>query len=333
MGLGICISQMRRSVIDIGTNTMLLLIAESDESTDGVKTILDIQRVPRLGKGVDAARNILPSSITIAAGIINEYKAISAEHKSEQITATATSFIRDSGNKSEFISSIKNATGIEIEILSGQDEAKYTFLGGVFDKISGKADGNMTVIDIGGGSTEITLGSFTKEKSSADIIGSKSLNVGSVRLNEKFLNQHPPESGSISSTEFFIDDLLNQSFKPDEFDKSGKSLSLIGVAGTVTTLAAIKHNLPAFDAAVVDGTVLSLNEIDRIFSDLTSMQLKKIYSLGNYMEGRADIIIPGILILKTFMRKFGFESVTVSTKGLRYGIFLRDTSISFTQQN
>lgn len=108
---------MRKSIIDIGTNTMLLLIAEYDASTKAVKTILDIQRVPRLGKGVDGDRNILPESTEKAVEILNEYKSISNSYDSEKIFATATSFIRDSKNKNEFLRSIKQSTDIEIEIL------------------------------------------------------------------------------------------------------------------------------------------------------------------------------------------------------------------------
>ena len=152
---------MIKSIIDIGTNTILMLIAEYNEQNSSVKTILDIQRVPRLGKGVDSNRNILPESIQKAIDILNEYKTISAEYNSSSITATATSFIRDSHNKTEFLNAIKQNTGIEIEILSGEDEAKYTFIGGVYDKLSNGKNG-LTTIDIGGGSTEITTGTINQ---------------------------------------------------------------------------------------------------------------------------------------------------------------------------
>src|SRR5438552_11390461 len=113
---------MRKTIIDIGTNTILMLIAEFDSDTQEVKTILDLQRIPRLGENVDENRNLLPSSFEKAITILNEYKQISSEHNSESITVTATSFIRDSNNKFEFIEAIKEKTGIKIEILSGGDE-------------------------------------------------------------------------------------------------------------------------------------------------------------------------------------------------------------------
>ena len=181
---------MIRSTIDIGTNTILMLIADYDSASGKLKTILDIQRVPRLGKGVDENRNIMPESIQKAIDILDEYVIISTEHRSSEIIATATSFIRDSHNKNEFIQAIKLNTGINIEILSGNDEAKYTFIGGVYDKLGGNP--KLTTIDIGGGSTEITTGTI-KDLSLTNIpITGKSMNIGSVRLNEKFLKDHPP---------------------------------------------------------------------------------------------------------------------------------------------
>lgn len=227
---------MIRSTIDIGTNTILLLIAEYKDGS--VHPIVNIQRVPRLGKGVDANRNIMPESIAKAVEILSEYKELSEKHGSTGITATATSFIRDSANKSEFIDTIFSKTGIKIrEILSGDDEARNTFIGGVFDKVHTAHD-RLTTIDIGGGSTEVTTG-IINDLSLKDIsVTGKSLNIGSVRLNEKFLKEHPPAPARLVEAERFI----NEHLEYLDFNISGTSL--IGVAGTVTTLGAIKFELP-----------------------------------------------------------------------------------------
>lgn len=312
---------MVKTTIDIGTNTILMLIAEYDENSQQVKTIVDMQRVPRLGKGVDSKRNISTESIQKAIDILNEYKQISADHRSEQITATATSFIRDSNNKTEFINAIKDATGIEIEILSGDDEAKWTFIGAIYDKVT--IGGKITTIDIGGGSTEITTAEISKsvinnrDYNKIPLTG-KSLDIGSVRINEKFLSAHPPAFDNIMQAEKFI----NENFAKIDFDISGSQL--IGVAGTITTLGAIKLGLTKFEADKVDNLEISIEEIENILSRLTPLTLEELYVMGDYMTGRADIVIPGILIIKCFMRKFGFDKLTVSTKGLRYGIYMRD---------
>ena len=313
----LCNKKMIRSTIDIGTNTILMLIAEYENGT--IKTILDIQRVPRLGKGVDANRNILPESVNKAIDILEEYRDISEKHNSEKITATATSFIRDSHNRDEFIAGIKSQTGIEIEILSGSDEAKWTFAGGVYDKLGTGV--RLTTIDIGGGSTEITTSSSPVRSINELLqlrLSGKSMNIGSVRINEKFLSHHPPAFDDIMNAENFI----NEHLKEIDFDISGTEL--IGVAGTVTTLGAIVLGLDKFEASKVDGLNISINVIDNVLNRLIPMPIEELYGMGDYMTGRADIVIPGILILKCFMRKFGFENVKVSTKGLRYGVFLRE---------
>ncbi len=313
---------MIRSTIDIGTNTILMLIAETDNAGN-VETLLDIQRVPRLGKGVDSNRNILAESINRAIIILMDYKKLSIEYSSSSITATATSFIRDANNKDEFIDAIKRKTSINIEILSGVDEAKWTLIGGVYDKL-GSGSAKLTTIDIGGGSTEITTagnpGTITgllKQK-----ITGKSMDIGSVRLKEKFPGTSPSSLKNIADAESFI----NENLKEIDFDISGSEL--IGVAGTITTLGAIVLGLHKFIPERVDNLVITIKQIEDIFQRLVPMSIEKLYHMGDYMEGRADIIIPGILILKCFMKKFGFESVRVSTKGLRYGVFLREMSKS-----
>ena len=313
--------KMKRTAIDIGTNTILMLIAETGKEGE-VKTLLDMQRVPRLGKGVDKNRNILSESIQKAIGILNDYKKISSDYGSQSITASATSFIRDSINKNEFISAVKNATGIQIEILSGEDEAKWTFIGGIYDKTT-NGSSKITTIDIGGGSTEITTAtvneSIVKNKQ-FDLLPltGKSLNIGSVRINEKFLSHHPPAYENIAEAEKFINEHLGNI----DFNISGSEL--IGVAGTITTLGAIKLKLNKFDADKVDYLIISIDEIENILRSLIPLSLEELYSMGDYMTGRADIVIPGILILKCFMQKFGFNKLTISTKGLRYGIFIRE---------
>lgn len=314
---------MIRSAIDIGTNTILMLIAEYDIQTGNIRTILDIQRVPRLGKGVDSNRNILPESIQKAIDILEEYNDISEDHDSDKITATATSFIRDSHNRDEFIAAVKLNTGIKIEVLSGDDEAKWTYAGGVYDKLG--SNQRLTTIDIGGGSTEITTSAnpigIISDLLTQKITG-RSMNIGSVRLNEKYLNNHPPAFDDIMNAEKFI----NEHLKEIDFDISGTEL--IGVAGTVTTLGAIVQGLDKFEAAKVDGLNISITEIESVLNRLIPMPIEELYGMGDYMTGRADIVIPGILILKCFMKKFGFENVKVSTKGLRYGVFLRDVLYS-----
>ncbi len=315
---------MRLSIIDIGTNTMLMLIAETGDSLSEIRTLADIQRIPRLGKGVDKSKNISGESIYKAIDLLNEYKNISKEYKSHRIIVTATSFLRDAANKSEFIRQIEKGTGLQIEILSGEDEAKWTFWGGTHDQLRiTNVELRICLIDIGGGSTEISFsdelpGALTKEVILNHAVRNLSLDIGAVRLKEKFNLSQPAIKEALSSAEQYIINELNRlkyNLNPSQ---------LIGVAGTVTTLAAIKLQLPYFDKDKIEGIEIGIDEIENIFMALSKKEIGELNKIGDYMEGRSDIIIAGTLILKTFMRRFGFTKIKVSTKGLRYGIFLRE---------
>jgi len=315
---------MRVSVIDIGTNTMLMLIGEFDHPLSQILTHLDIQRIPRLGKGVDSNRNITDESVAKAVKILNEYKKLTEENLSNKITAVATSFIRDANNKYEFIERIKKETGIDIEILSGEHEARWTFWGCAYDFLDDTSVKPAAVIDIGGGSTEITLSpalpvNITRETLVEQKIESTSLNIGAVRIKERFSLNQPPSKDELTQAEKFVNDKL------DEIKFDFSNTVLIGGAGTVTTLAAIQKKLTEYDRDVVDKLVLPLEDLKKMQNSFCNSSMDELYKLGNFMEGRADVMVTGTMILICFMEKFGFDKIHVSAKGLRYGIFLRET--------
>jgi len=304
-----------------------MLIGEYDKSTSRILTLLDIQRIPRLGKGIDAHRNISDESTQKAIDILNEYKKISSEYGSNKIIATATSFLRDAHNKNDFLHKIQNETGIKIEVLSGEDEARWTFWG-VVQNVLGitNCDLRICTIDIGGGSTEITtaknLNNYISEANFRELpIESCSINIGSVRIKEKFFSSQPPRPDSITEAESFIRNEL------DKINISLKNTKPVGVAGTITTLAALKKGLKEFNREEIEGMELSREDIDKLVTHFCTSSLENLYKEGSYMEGRADIILPGTLILKSFMEKYDFNKITVSTKGLRYGILLRETIV------
>ena len=315
---------MRVSVIDIGTNTMLMLIGDFDNPSSQILTHLDIQKIPRLGKGVDSNRNINNESLNKAVSIINGYKKLSRENLSNKITAVATSFIRDANNKYEFIERIKRETGIDVEILSGEHEARWTFWGCAYDFLDDTAGSPAAVIDIGGGSTEITVTpalpvNITRKTLLEQKIESTSLDIGAVRIKERFSLNQPPSKDELTQAEKFVNDNLDK-IKFDFTDAV-----FIGGAGTVTTLAAIHKKLTEYDRNIVDKLVLKLDDIRKLQHGFCKSTLDELYRLGNFMEGRADVMVTGTMILICFMEKFGFNQIHVSTKGLRYGIFLRET--------
>jgi exopolyphosphatase/guanosine-5'-triphosphate,3'-diphosphate pyrophosphatase len=301
---------VRITAIDIGTNTVLMLIA--DLGDDGrIKTIRDEIAFPRLGKGVDEMRHISPESITRVLNVLKDYKRASETSGSEKIIACGTSALRESKNRNEVIKRIRQEASLDVEVLSGEEEAEWTFLGA----LSGlpRSRKHFVVIDIGGGSTEITLG--TQDHVEKRV----SLDLGCVQLTERFLQSTPPTSKELQRAMVAARAALSGLGGIDS-----SRHQLVGVAGTVTTLAALDQNLSTFDPDKVDGYVLHIDSIQSIFEDLSQRSLDEIQSSPVVPTGRADILLAGVLILIEFMAIHRFERITVSKRGLRYGLVLRE---------
>lgn len=294
----------RVGTIDLGTNTCLLLISEYVNNK--VVTLGDYQEMPRLGKGVDKERVISDSMFVKIRGIFLKYKKLCEENDCETIFAFGTSALRDATNKSEFINYISSETGIEINVIDGKKEAKLSFEGALID-ITNKS--SQVVLDIGGGSTEVSLLNNGR-------LVSISMNVGSVRLKEKFFSESHNIVALNKAEQFLLNNFVSLAYLNFE------NYSLTGVAGTVTTLSAINQDLKKFDIDKVNNSVLRLTDVERIFCALIEMTDEEIQNSAEYLKGRSDIITSGAFILLHFMKHFKFEKINVSTKGLRYGAAL-----------
>ncbi len=301
---------MRITAIDIGTNTVLMLIADFDD--DGrIKTIKDEIAFPRLGRGVDESGFISPESIDRGLSVLKDYRKTSEAAGSERIIACGTSALRDSRNGNEVITRIRQEALIDVEILSGEQEALWTFLGTLSDFPRGSE--RFVVIDIGGGSTEITQGTH-------DIVERRqSLDLGCVRLTERFLHSTPPTSQELQRAKASARATLGNLREIDP-----GMYHLVGVAGTITTLAALDQDLSRFEPEKVDGYDLHIKKIKSIFEHLSVQTLEEIQSSPIVPAGRADILLAGILIIIEFMTIHRFERIRVSTRGLRYGLALRE---------
>ena len=301
---------MRISSIDIGTNTILLLIVEAKGGIIA-KVLHDEQVIARLGKGVDEHRIINSETANRIADFLCSYRSTSHKYRSEKIIAVGTSALRDASNKREFCDDMLQRTGIEIEILTGDDEAEWTYRGALGDAGSGAQ--NFTVLDIGGGSTEIISGTSNTLSQKA------SLDVGCVRLTERFLRTSPPTSQEISECRSFI----RSNLSVVDLTQS-KNSRVIGVAGTLTTLAAIHLRLTHYDPSRVEGCVLESEAVMRIFDQLKTKTREEMMRVPQISPGRADIVVAGIIILLEFMEAANLSEITVSDRGLRYGIILRE---------
>jgi len=306
---------MRIASIDIGTNTVLLLIADVDD--DGtISVVHEEQRIPRLGKYVDEHRSIQSSSFDKIIDIINDFKDRSQQLQSNRIIACGTSFLRDASNQQQFLSHIKQYTGIPVEVLSGEDEALWTYRGALSGlKISGQ---HFAVIDIGGGSTEL---SYERSEMNAGIrdFTRHSLQLGSVRLTERYFKHLPPIPEELKAASGYMDNKIEKIHDAD-FHR----YELVGVAGTLTTLACFDLGLENFDRQIISGYRLSIETVRLWLDRLSHLTTDEIRQISRCAEGRADIITAGVLILYKLMNAFAFSSVTVSERGLRFGLALKE---------
>jgi len=299
------------AIIDIGTNTILLLVVAFDENGN-IEFIHHEERIPRIGKDVDESRNIGKSSFLKTAEIIKDYKKISDGFIVDKLTAVGTSALRDANNKKEFVKFIYDETGIKIEIISGSEEAHWSYRGALSFL---KVDHNQyySVIDIGGGSTEIITGKGT------NVINNISLDIGAVRLTERYFKNNSPTLDEINHAKMF---LHTEFEKLNSFKLS--HCSFIGVAGTITTLAMVDRGEREITIDNINGYQLSFISISNILNDMKKLTANEIENKYFVKKGRSDIIFAGTLILHSFMEQFNIANIMTSINGLRYGIAIRE---------
>ena len=295
------------AAIDIGTNTALLLVGSI--TPDGRLEVLhDTVQAPRLGQGVDASRNLSPAAIARTLRVLAEFRSIIDGYQPARTIVTATSAVRDARNRKEFIDSVRETAGLDVRVLSGEEEAEWTFAGTVSG--AGLPDPSL-VIDIGGGSTEMSIGTGSRPGFHT------SIDIGAVRLTERFLKSTPPTPTELDAAGAEI--FAHLASVPAEIPPRCVAY---GVAGTPTTLATYLAGLSAPDRGVIDGYELSRSAVDRAFQHLSGLTPAEIRGLGGMFAGREDVITAGTLILATVMDHFGLERIRVSVRGLRYGALL-----------
>lgn len=291
--------------IDIGTNTVLLLIAEIDIENEKIKTISDLHRIPRLGKGLLAGEKIKKEKIDLFLEIMSEFHKIIVKHKVNKIIASATNAFRIASNSDEIIRIVKDKFNIDIEIISGEEEAFYSFLGAT----SGiKKLEEALVIDIGGGSTELFFGNRS------NLEFRKSYQIGTVSATEKFFPNLPPEQPQIDELNTFLQNTFNEI---SGFD-APKIVS--AVAGTPVTLFSMIHKIMNYDAPKIENKYLYLDELENLSEIINKLNPSEVENnYGDILKGREDIILSGCYILLNIMVLLNLDKVMVSSKGIRYG--------------
>ncbi|WP_440998820.1 Ppx/GppA phosphatase family protein [Fodinibius sp. SL11] len=301
-----------KASIDIGTNTVLLLVAELDGNS--LTVIDEQQRIPRLGSGVDESKKLSKGAMQRVIDSLNEYRKIVRKKypEVENIYVTATSAVRDAENKAEFLDLVEQKTGLKVQVLSGLKEAEYTFLGA--QSVLNDVEGSKLVIDIGGGSTELAYGQEQLEDR-------YSYDMGCVRFTERFLKNNPPTDLQIQECR----DAIKRVLEEYRFNFPTQT-TFIGVAGTVTSLAFIDLKMSSYNAETLSGHIITKKKLQSYinrFCSYTSDMLGKKYP--EVMKGRADIFLAGLLILDEFMKSNNIEELITSTGGIRYGTLIAET--------
>jgi exopolyphosphatase / guanosine-5'-triphosphate,3'-diphosphate pyrophosphatase len=300
------------SSIDIGTNTVLLLVAERND--DAIQILSEQQLIPRLGQGVDKHRNLSEAAMERTTDALLEFQQVLELFDSESIRPliTSTSAVRDAANRDTFIQKIRNRTGWDVDVLTGKEEAELTFAGAL-SVLDIRPEEYVSVLDIGGGSTEIASGTLER------LDRMLSLDIGCVRFTERYFKHDPPSGKEIQNATAEIRRIFSSS------EISYASDRIIGVAGTVTSLAAIDQGLTGYHAEKLNGYLLTENRIQDFldeFSEMASGELENRYPV--FLKGRSDIILAGLMILLEFLQNTGQKALTVSAGGIRHGVILRE---------
>jgi exopolyphosphatase / guanosine-5'-triphosphate,3'-diphosphate pyrophosphatase len=302
-------SPQRSAFVDIGTNTILCLIAELDDA--GRFAVLDdLAEIVRLGEGVDQSGLISAEGERRSVEVLKNYLRRCAELTVKEVIAVGTSALRDAKNSSAVRARFRNDLGLEVRVISGNEEAAYSFL--AVQKGLALPGKELLVIDTGGGSTEFIRGN------ESGVSQALSLNVGSVRLTERFLHSDPVRAGECVAMVAAIDEEL-KSLRNQRLGQLS-DLTLVGIAGTFTTLAAVEKKLIHYSHSEVHGTTLPLSEVRRqvrLFQEKSVAERKTIPGLE---PKRADVILAGAYLIERIMTLFGAEQVIVSDQGVRYGL-------------
>lgn len=304
---------MRVGAIDIGTNSMRLLIADYEDGN-----LLNREKfvnTTRIGEGVDQKGYISQEAIQRNIDGLIDFNRMCKDRKCEKVYCIGTSALRDSKNGDDFIQLAKNEADIDVEIISGKEESTLGFIGvieGLTDRL--KEEESILVLDIGGGSTEFILGNLKGIKFN------KSENVGAVRMTEKFLKADPISEEEFKSMIRFIEEQTDDTI---EFLKNKKIDKVVGIGGTITSISAINQELETYSMEKIHNSSVDIEEVEKILQNLKKMTLNDKKNLKGLQPKRADIITSGVKILQIIMKKIEIKNIIVSEYDNLEGLICR----------
>jgi exopolyphosphatase / guanosine-5'-triphosphate,3'-diphosphate pyrophosphatase len=292
----------RIAVVDIGSNSTRLLIADVDES--GAMQVERRTNVTRLADGVDQSGRLSDEAISRVDSVLADYRKLIDEHQTETTIGVLTSAVRDAANGEEFVARVRDVYGIDARVLPGSEEARLTFLGAT----AGRTDvDHVAVVDIGGGSTEIIAGSRF----------SISLQMGVVRFTERHLHHDPPEPAELQRLTAAVREVLD-AVLPTRLGVE----TLIAVAGTATSAAAIAHDVEPYDPDRIHGSLITAGDLEEILARLAILPNAERRKVRGLHPDRAPTIVAGIVILLETVRAFGLDEIEISEHDLLVGAAL-----------
>lgn len=304
---------MRVAAIDCGTNSLRLLIADVDRMTGAISDVAREMEIVRLGEGVDKTRQFSPTALERTLKACRRYARLIESRDVERTRFVATSATRDTTNRDEFFDGVRAVLGIDVDVVSGDEEAALSFAGATHELLAGKdVLAPYLVVDIGGGSTEFVLGSTAVQ-------AARSVDIGCVRLAERHLHTDPAAPEEIAAARADIEralDLVEQSVP------LAAASTLVGLAGSVTTVAALALGLPEYDPVRIHHSRIAASSVHETTGRLLSMTLAERRALSVMHPGRADVIGAGALVLDTIMRRVDASDVVVSEHDILDGIAL-----------
>ena len=296
----------RVAAIDCGTNSIRLLIA--DVTNGNFKEVLRTMEIVRLGQGVDQNKAFHPDAIDRTLAAVEKFAGHIKSKGVEKVRFCATSATRDAGNRDLFTDGVKKILGIEVEVITGEEEARLSFIGAT--KELSQNDGPFLVVDIGGGSTEFVFGNESVDSA-------KSVNIGCVRMSERHLIDQPPSMAQISQAIIDIDIAIAQAAV---IVPISEAKTLVAVAGTATTVAAAALKLEQYDRYLIHLSRISATSVHQVAGMFQSMDKDQIASLGYMHPGRVDVITSGALILSRIMAATGASEFVASESDILDGI-------------
>ena len=302
----------RVAAVDCGTNSLRLLVADVDPGRAELTDVIRRMEIVRLGQGVDETGRLAPEPLARTMAVLRDYADVIAGSGTQTVRMVATSATRDAGNAAEFVRMVKEVLGVAPEVLTGDEEAVLSFTGATAELAAGPNPGPFLVADIGGGSTEFVLGPAGGRPAHGI-----SVNVGCVRMTERRLHGDPPTDQEVTAA---VADIVAALDTVAAAMPVREARTLIGLAGSVTTVAAIALGLPAYDAAAIHHARVPAADVRAVTRALLGQRRVERAAIGVMHPGRVDVIGGGALILDRLMRRFGFGEVLVSEHDILDGM-------------